>query len=283
MFENGRLWASVRVGFGAVAALGLFGGLGVGCDEQADPSYRGESLVTVTGRVESALSVGDVEVGILWLTTESGGGCSEDFAVECTAALTVANEPSACVDACGELSPSCENAEAWEACVDACPDVTSLELNAKPPICITGGVGQTTPALGEFPAQFSLDILEPPPAEALIGSTSGERLAYGLFVALDPAGAPWRIDLTLLPAFPPWLLGGSESHVLLYAPDGIPEGSTYAEALGFTLPPGYQLMENFVEQTDGEEISELRPVLPGEASQVRLTIADPSTLEWLVP
>jgi hypothetical protein len=137
--------------------------------------------------------------------------------------------------------------------------------------------------VGEFPAQFSLDILEPPPDEALIGSTSGERLAYGLFVALDPAGAPWRIDLTLLPDVPPWLLGGSESHVLLYAPDGIADGSTYAEALGFTLAPGYQLMETFVEQTEGEELVELRPVLAGDASQVRLTIAAPSTLEWPLP
>jgi hypothetical protein len=270
---------------GAAAALGLLWALTQGCDAQADPSYEGEALMTVNGQVESALTLGEVEVGVLWLTTEGGGDCSESLELVCTAEVRVENEPSTCVDACGELSPSCENSEAWEACVNACPDVTYFTFDVHTPICITGGVGQTTPAVGEFPAQFSLDILEPPPAEALIASTTGERLAYGLFVALDPAGEPWHLDLTLLPEFPDWLLGGSESHILMYAPDGIPGGSTWAQGLGFTLSPGYQLLETFVEhdEVDNADYVDIRPVPAGDAGQVRLTIAAPDTIAWPLP
>lgn len=152
--------------------------LALGCDSQADPGYQGEPLVTVEGRVESALSVGDVEVGVLWLTTETSEQCSEGLELVCTGEATVAVEPSACLEACGEAS--CENLPEWEACAGACPDVIDVVaiVEEETPFCITGGVGQTTPAVGAFPAQFSLDILEPPPAEALIGSATGERLAY---------------------------------------------------------------------------------------------------------
>jgi hypothetical protein len=285
MFDNGTIqmrggaWARV----GAATVSGGLAMLALGCEAQADPSYEGEPLATVSGRVESALSLGEVEVGVLWLTTEVGEGCAEDFDIQCTGEVVVENEPSACAEACGEVT--CENLEAWGDCVEACPDVTGVYLEAglpDEPICITGGVGQTTPAVGEFPAQFSLDILEPPPAEALIGSASGERLAYGLFVALDPAGDPWRIDLTE-PGFPDWLLGGSESHVLLYAPDGVPAGSTFAQGLGLTLEPGYQLMETYVERVDDEEVANIRPAPAGDASQVRLTIAAPNTIDWPLP
>ena len=62
-----------------------------------------------------------------------------------------------------------------EACVEACPDVDYMISDARTDLCFTGGVGQTTPAVGEFPAQFSLDILEPPPEEALITAQSASR------------------------------------------------------------------------------------------------------------
>jgi hypothetical protein len=289
MFDNGtiQMRGTSAASLGAGMALASLMALALGCEAQAEPSYEGEPLATVSGRVESALTLGEVEVGVLWLTTEASEGCARDFDIQCTGEASVANDaPSACVEACGEVT--CQTLEAWGDCVTACPDVTNVWLDASPPgapICITGGVGQTTPAVGEFPAQFSLDILEPPPAEALIGSASGERLAYGLFVALDPAGQPWRIDLTQ-PEPPDWLLGGSESHVLLYAPDGVPAGSTFAQALGFALQPGYQLMERYVSQgeEDGEpgedDLVDIRPAPPGDASQVRLTIGAPQTIDW---
>ena len=50
-----------------IAAWGVFLGLaGVGCEAQVDPAYEGEPLITIGGTVEAPLSVGDVEVGILW-------------------------------------------------------------------------------------------------------------------------------------------------------------------------------------------------------------------------
>jgi hypothetical protein len=266
-----------RVGVPLAASLAL----ALGCDSQADAGYEGEPLATVDGRVESALSVADAEVGVLWLTAESSEECSDVFDLVCTGEVTVTAEPSACADACGVAD--CENIEEWEACVTACPDVTNVIAEVKPSLCITGGVGQTTPAVGAFPAQFSLDILEPPPAEALIVSATGERLAYGLFVAVDPAGAPWRIDLTELPDFPDWLLGGSDSHFLLYAPEAISATSTYGAAFGAEIPAGFHLMERYLEIDDGNEIEIVRPAPPGDASEVRLLIAAPETIAWPLP
>lgn len=81
---RGRTWPGVVL----LAATAL--GIAPGCDSQVDPGYRGEPLLSVAGQVEAALSAGEVEVGILWLTA------SRDFAVECTGeAETVGGEPSA--------------------------------------------------------------------------------------------------------------------------------------------------------------------------------------------
>lgn len=212
----------------------------------------------------------------MWLTA------SVDFDLVCTGQSTPSSESSACVAACGPVT--CEGLERWGDCVEGCSDVTEVLLDVRPPSLpfLTGGVGQTTAASGEFPARFSLEILEPPPPEALIGSVTGERLAIGLLVALDPAGAPWRVDLTTARGYPDWLLGGSDSHFLLYAPDSIPDGSIWSAAFGgLTLGPDYHLME----MVPDEEADELdgppaREVSGGDPSPVVLRIAPPDTLEW---
>jgi hypothetical protein len=255
--------------------LGLILGSGLGCEGQADPSYAGEPLVSVSGQVEAALSVGDVEVGILWLTAES------DFDLVCTGESLPSREESACVAACGEIS--CETLESWGDCAEACPEVTEVFLNARTPSVqfVTGGVGVTTPVVGQFPAQFSLDVLEPPPAEALIGSVTGERLAIGMFVALDPAGAPWRIDSSQGTHYPEWLLGGAESHFLLYTPDAVGESSIWFDALAATLPPGYTLMEALTPEEDEEEEGLAgRPVPDTDTASVLLRIAPPDSIAW---
>jgi len=273
MIENG--YAKVGCVRGGRApwggALGLVLAMGFGCEGQADPSYRGEPLLTVDGRVEAGLSTGGVEVGVLWLTSDS------DFDLVCTGEANASGQPSACAAACGAIT--CEALEAWDECVSSCPDVTEVLVDVRTPSVpfLTGGVGQTTPAVGEFPAQFSLDILEPPPAEALIGSTTGERVAIGLFAALDPAGAPFRIDLSQLPSYPSWLLGGSESHMLVFSPDGVPEGSLWSQASGLTLEPGFHLLE-VLRGEEGEQETRLAP--EGAASQVSLRIAPPDSIAW---
>jgi len=202
-----------------------------------------------------------------------------DFSIECTGEANANGAPSACAEACGEVT--CETLEAWEACVDRCPDVTFSIANAvtSPVPFLTGGVGQTTPAVGEFPAQFSLDILAPPPDEALIASTTGERLAIGLFVVVDPGGAPFRLDLSE-PGYPEWLLGGSDSHLLVYTPDGLTEDSLWAQATGLTFGTGFQLIEVTLAPEDSEEDDTLVVAPGGDASQVGLRIASPDTIAW---
>jgi hypothetical protein len=273
MIENGKTDIQ-RVSGGRVPRIGALGlALAVGgCDGQAEPSYRGEPLMSVSGRVEAGLSSGEVEVGVLWLTSDS------EFDLVCTGEASASGQVSACALACGEIT--CATLDAWDACASSCPDVTEVVVDVRPPSApfLTGGVGQTTPVVGEFPAQFSLDILEPPPAEALIASTTGERLAIGSFAALDPSGAPFRVDLSQLPSYPPWLLGGSESHILVFTPDGVPEGSLWSQASGLTLEPGFHLLEVLAAEAD--EQGELRRVPDGEASQVSLRIAPPDTIAW---
>lgn len=266
----------------AVAALGLIGlGLGGGgCDSQADPSYRGEPLMSIAGTVEAALNVGEVEVGILWLTT------SVDFDLICKGDFeTASGEPSECTNACG--TPTCINLESWNECIQGCADVTFWNVEVRTPenLFVTGGIGQTTAAQGEFPAQFSLDVLEPPPPEALIRNEEGEEVAIGLFVALDPSGAPWHFDRSQ-PGFPDWLLGGSESHVLLFAPNGLSPDSTWSLSLGFAIDAGYQLMKlepvacEPDESDCSDDGSDLNPVPDGEASSVSLRIAAPETIAF---
>jgi hypothetical protein len=258
MILNGKNTAAI--GFGLL--------LGLGCDGQVDPSYRGEPLVSVSGQVEAPLSLGPVEVGVLWLIAAG------DFDVVCTGeATTASGEPSDCVAACGEVT--CAGLEAWGDCAEACADVTSVIVEAQTSASpfIRGGVAQTAPAVGEFPARFSLNILEPPPEEVLIGSATGERLAIGEFVALDPAGEPWRIDFTE-PEYPAWLLGGSETHLLVYAPEPIPETSLWADLVGSPLPEGYHLLD----VSSGVGGAEL--VVGDDLGDVRLLVAPPDTIAW---
>jgi hypothetical protein len=246
-----------------------------GCDGQADPTYRGEPLMRVSGRVEAGLSAEAVEVGVLWLTSSS------DFAIECRGEASADGAPSACAEACGEIT--CETLDAWDACASSCPDVTFVvsEVTTSSVPFLTGGVGQTTPAVGEFPAQFSLDILEPPPDEVLIASTTGERLAIGLFVALDPTGEPFRVDLSELPSYPEWLLGGSESHMLVYTPDGLAAESLWSQATGLVVQSGFHLIA-LAPPAAADENPELSAVPSGDASVISLRIASPDTLAWPV-
>jgi hypothetical protein len=281
MNEESRSRTRCRNQWGCLGALAFAGAaLGAGCESQADAGYRGEPLLSVTGHVEAALSAGPVDVGFLWLTM------SGPFDLICTGeAETESGEPSACAAGCGEVT--CDNLESWADCAESCSDVAAVHVDAVPPSdsFLTGGIGQTTPAVGEFPAQFSLDILEPPPPEALMRDASGQELGIGLVVALDPSGAPWRFELGQLEQ-PSWLLGGSMSHLVVFAPEAISEDSPWSRALGFTPGAGYQLVELShgpcddpeADCKDGEDRLGL-PVPPGDASQVSLTLGPPGNVE----
>lgn len=264
---------SGRRGTGVLASWGVcLGFAGVGCDAQVDPAYQGEPLITIDGTVEAPLSVGDVEVGILWFRPandpfESGTQCTLELSDEV---------PSACVAACG--TPSCDDVpqlEQWSDCASQCegPDgIETLIIETRFNDIYSGAVGQTTPVAGTFPAQFQLSLLEPPPDDVLGRSRTGERVALGLFVALDPTGAPFELALEELPDFPPWVLGGSASHALVFTPDGVAEGSGWYDLLGLELDAGFQLFAIM-----GEDFG---PVPASAATEVQLTVADPTTIDW---
>jgi hypothetical protein len=277
-------------------ALVSSGLAGSGCDAQVDPTYRGEPLLTISGRVESALSAGDVEVGVLWLTPTSE---QLEIEGECFIELS-AEPPGPCAAACG--TPSCDDVlafNAWSQCADACDGPTGIDFSfvnvrlGREGLLFAGAVGKTVPAQGEFPAQFHLDVLEPPPEDVLIRSSTGERIAAGLFVALDPAGAPFVLAQDE-PGAPPWLLGGSNSHLLMFAPDGVSRGSDWGKLLSLEVEPGLRLLEIVLvaaeEEVVGDDVSadvaeedlaeEYVPVQDSEAAEVRLIVADPTTFRW---
>jgi len=273
------------------AEAGWFGrcivwvGLGaLGCDAQAGPDYQGEPLITINGRVEAPLSVGEVEVGILWLrSTEVPAELSRDCRVELSG-----ETPSACVAACG--TPSCDDLDGlrtWDECSQQCEGptgVSSINYEENVYLALDAALGQRTAVEGEFPAQFRLDLLEPPPADALTLSSSGEALGIGLFIALDPAGAPFETDLQQ-PAFPPWLLGGSGSHLLLFSEAAVTPDTEWGQLLEMGFGPGFQLVElhrEAVADDDGGQHVDtaLLPVSERAAMRVDLTVADPATIDW---
>lgn len=276
-------------GWAVLVCLGLTGS---GCDAQVDPTYRGEPLLTIGGRVEAALSAGDVEVGVLWLTPTS-----DQLEIDTECFIQPSPEPPGpCAAACG--TPSCDDVfalDAWSACAEACEGplgVDDIIVNVRAGregLLFAGAVGKTVPAQGEFPAQFRLDVLEPPPDDVLIRSSTGERIAAGLFVALDPAGAPFVLERGDAGA-PPWLLGGSNSHLLMFAPDGVSRQSEWGTLLSLEVEPGLRLVEIVVEGESGEDRAEevaeeevgerYVPVLDSEAAEVRLIVADPTTFRW---
>jgi hypothetical protein len=262
----------------------LWGGLSaLGCDAQVDTAYQGEPLLTIQGQVEAPLSVGPVEVGVLWLRPVQQ---PLDVAVECSIVFS-GETPSACVAACG--TPSCDDLarlEAWEACAGECegPDgLSEIIVNVVGDRLFNGAVGQTTPVEGAFPAQFRLDLLTPPPDDVLSRGGTGEHLAIGLFVALDPAGAPFELDLDATP-FPSWLMGGSGSHVLMYSPNGVPSDSDWGSLLGYGVESGFHLVSiersTNVQVSEDEEEVAFMPVSAAAASQVQLTVADPASIDW---
>jgi hypothetical protein len=236
--------------------------------------------MTITGQVQAPLSAGELDVGILWLRSTQD---PIQVVVNCHIELS-AEAPSSCVAACGV--PSCDDLErlrTWQECSSSCDGptgVSSLTAKLDTDTQVAGAVGQRVHVEGEFPAQFRLELLQPPPDDVLIHARTGESVALGLFVALDPAGAPFVLDGDA-PGLPPWIQGASETHLLLFAHESVPRDSDLGTILGFGVAPGFQLLEVTRDPfASSGEAANFLPVPASEATHVQLRVDDPASLRW---
>jgi len=240
----------------------LLAGVIAACDAQVDPAYQGEPLVTLKGQVQSVVvRAPEADVGVLWLTSDAANGCSgpQKSGIGFASGSYNPDVDVACTDACGRQPEGAEGLDAWEDCQHACGSDIEVGFILEYHACVDGAIGQTAPVVGDFPAQFSLDMLLPPPHRAFMRSDTGERVALGYFVALAP-NAP-SLSLSMQSEPPAWLLGASETHVLVYAADPVKADSSWGAYLGgFALPIGYHLLRvedgNRCGLSDGESAFE---------------------------
>lgn len=100
---------------------------------------------------------------------------------------------------------------------------------------------------GGFPASYRLDLLTPPPAEALnTDQSSGQQLGFAFVVLYEDVNGNGLPDFDTsgkgLPAGPDRFRGGAELLMLAYAAADFPATSRIAKELGFPLERGYHLM-----------------------------------------
>lgn len=237
-------------GGGTAAVLGLAIIAGFGCQAQVEPSYEGEPLLELDGRIEALTGAPDAaDVGVLWLTGDESEGCSGPTrgCAYSSSGSASADSDFECLDACGDPPRECtddieDRAHEWAQCQTECGSDTQVFISVESHTCFQGGVAQTTPVAGDFPADFSLDVLQPPPQGALMASDTGERVAVGFFVAVDPDAD--GLTLSREDREPPeWLFGGSETHVLMYAAEAISKDSSWGRHLGGAYTEGYHLVE----------------------------------------
>ncbi|HTV20372.1 MAG TPA: hypothetical protein VMG12_16930 [Polyangiaceae bacterium] len=234
-------------GYGALAVLLPMVAV-QGCDAQAEPGYPGEPLLRLQGRVEAlqsgASTADEADVGVLWLRSSADDECTgpEPTCQLITGLSYSAETDVECLAAC-ESTPDCldtASVERWQACQEGCGNPVEVQHELRYRACASAAVGQRAPVVGAFPAQFGLDVLLPPPESALLASSTGERVALGYFVAI--ASGADALDVALEDSPPEWLIGGSETHVLLYAADAISAESSWGAYLGEAFTAGFHLL-----------------------------------------
>ncbi|MCA9715124.1 MAG: hypothetical protein KC468_10630, partial [Myxococcales bacterium] len=226
------------------------------CDPQVDDEYSGEPLATIRGAVQSDGMATAADVAVLWFSDKSGtcGGPE----INCSGGGGGSVDAWECVQACGPEPDIC-NAEQqvpYGACVQACG--WEWFFNIDWDLCVDGASGERVSVSGEFPAAFTLNLYQPPPADALLQDAGGLRIAYGWFIVADPEVE--TISLSLYDdAPPPAIIGGSGAHVLIYAADPIPADSDWGQYLGGAYDVGYHV----VEVVPGVNCDDVEPI-PGE-------------------
>jgi hypothetical protein len=224
--------------------MGVAAALALGCEAQVIPSYQGEPLASLQGRVEAVADVQGAEVGVLWLTSGPGDECSGPTTTDCmaTGSMSADNTDWDCVAACGDM-PDCTDLEAmqtWAACQESCGSESQVEFDLNLGMCYSGAVTQSVSVQGDFPARFKLDLLVPPPDEALLTADTGERAAIGFILALEPGTGAVSLSMDTEP--PDWLIGASEMNLLAYAADPISADSAWGRYLGGSYEVGYHVL-----------------------------------------
>ncbi len=210
------------------------------CSPQVDNNYSGEPLASIRGAVSSNAAPTAADVAVLWFSNQGG---------ECTGPITSCSgggggdvEAIECAEACGPMPDVCDAAshEVYGACVQACGWSHSFQISWD--LCVDGASGERVSVEGEFPAAFTLDLFQPPPDDALLADADGLRLAYGWFIVADPDVE--TITLSLYDDAPPQaIIGGSGTHVLIYAADPITADSNWGQYFGSALEVGYHVVE----------------------------------------
>jgi hypothetical protein len=213
---------------------------GAGCDPQADPGYGGERLARLQGTVSSeAAPTTEADVGLLWMRPTADPAC-EGPVLGCAAGGGGSDD--VCIQACAFDYASCdvEAGEAYVACVEACGGTASFEVLWG--LCEGAGVGERVAVDGVFPARFTLDLLGPPPDEAVRADADGLRAAVAYIVAVDRSVRDIEVDLGTQAGVSA-IVGGAPGHLLVYAAQELPATSEWGRYLGGeTFAPGYHLV-----------------------------------------
>jgi hypothetical protein len=135
-------------------------------------------------------------------------------------------------------------------------------------------LAESTPVTGQFPAKFTLNIYQPPPAEALIACPSSTaHIAAAFVVAFDGAA-----DLSA-PDFQKALVGRAAKYLLFYVDSDQAAGWSCFPDLGFTLTTpakGYHLMQVVPNSTQPRAGGAVYPAYheapSGLATEVAITI-----------
>ncbi len=212
------------------------------CDAQVDNNYSGEPLALIRGSVSSAGQTTGADVAVLWFSDSFETTCSGP-SINCGGGGGGDTDPTtlACVDACG-AEPNICNAEEqlpYQACLEECGWWYGFSIDWS--LCVGGASGERVSVTGDFPSAFTLTLYQPPPAEALISDAGGLRVAYGWFIVADPNVETVTFAMNEPP--PSAIIGGTDTHVLIYAADPIPVDSDWGQFLGGSYDVGYHVLE----------------------------------------
>lgn len=259
------------------------------CDDQVDPSsYEGEPLVTLRGHVNTGGTSVAADVGIVWHLATQDAEC-QGPRIFCSSVSSVTTDPGAsdCIDACNVQFPECNDVTApqLEACYADCN--ATFEYLLAWETCGDVGVGARAAVDGDFPANFTLDVLDPPPPSAMMSDGDGVTAALGFIVGLDPAASnpTFAFDADAVPA----IVGSVSDHALVYAPEAIPAESGWGRYLGGAYPAGFHLValvesdpmcldEECMHVSSGD--LERLPAPAGLATELALQLGEYSTLSW---